>query len=75
MNHNEPEFLKHLMPKNKKELLEMLFRAFMAGCTWGYGVEHTCDMQEQEEVGARYWIGEISKTEAEKQLERILSRV
>ena len=62
------------MPKNKKELIKMLKLAFIAGCDWGYVVEHSVDVLEQEELGAMAYVGEISIEEATQKREELVDR-
>ena len=52
------------MPKNKNELYGIISNAFIAGCTWGYGVDHGHDMGEQEQLGVDQYIGKITCEEA-----------
>lgn len=63
------------MPKNKKELIEMLKLAFTAGCDWGYVVEHTVNVLEQERLGAMAYVGEISIEEATQKREELVNRI
>ena len=52
------------MPKNLKEFYATIENAFLAGCTWGYGVDHGKDMSEQEQLGVDQYIGKITPEEA-----------
>lgn len=51
---------KHKIPKTREEFELALMHAFIAGCAHGYGIEHTVNVQEQEQLGAEHWIGRIS---------------
>ena len=54
---------KHRMPKTRAEFEEALIYAFQEGCVFGYGVEHTVDMNEQEKLGAEHYVGRMSDEE------------
>lgn len=41
---------------NLKEVEQLIRNAFYSGCTWGYGVEHTENVIEQETIGADKFI-------------------
>ena len=51
------------MPKNKEEYIKHLKISFIAGCGFGYGIVHDTDISAQEELGAKWWAGEITKDE------------
>lgn len=57
------------MPTTRAEFEQIITIAFIAGCHHGYGVEHTVNVQEQENLGAERFIGEISDEEFYKQWE------
>lgn len=38
--------------------------AFVAGCNWGYGVDLTAHVSEQEQLGAQSFLGKITAEEA-----------
>lgn len=65
-NGDEPKKAKSYfrMPKNQAELHRTIENAFLAGCTWGYGVDHGKNMSEQEQLGADQYIGKITPEEA-----------
>lgn len=63
--------MRHTMPRNKEDYLRSLENAFLAGCNWGYGVEHTVNIFEQEQVGADMYLGRISKEDAYQKLQRL----
>lgn len=63
---------RHRMPKNKKQLETCLESAFLAGCSWGYGVEHTKHIAEQEQLGVDVYLGRISMDEAYEKIEKLL---
>lgn len=65
---------KHLMPKNKRQFEACLENAFLAGCSWGYVVEHTNKISEQEQLGADQYLGRISGEEASAKLEAIWAK-
>lgn len=50
--------------QQEKNINTMLMNAFRAGCNWGYGVDLSVDVAEQEILGAKQYIGEISEEEA-----------
>lgn len=54
---------KYKMPKTRAEFEQVITSAFISGCHHGYGVEHTVNVQEQEMLGAEYFLGKISKEE------------
>lgn len=60
------------MPRTKIGLLYLLKSAYKCGCNDGYGFEHTVSLQEQEELGYRRFIGEITDEEFFKKLEELL---
>lgn len=60
------------MPRNKADFMLNIYHAFLAGCNYGYGVEHTKSVREQEELGALAYIGEISNSELQERLEILL---
>lgn len=62
---------RHRMPKNKKQFETCLENAFLAGCSWGYGVEHTKHIAEQEQLGADAYLGRISIDEAGAKIEKL----
>ena len=62
------------MPKNLKELCDIIESAFLAGCTWGYGVDHGHDMGEQEQLGVAQYIGKITSEEAHAKMLEIWNR-
>lgn len=62
---------KHLMPKNKRQFEACLESAFLEGCSWGYCVEHTNKIAEQEQIGADQYLGRISREEASAKIEAI----
>lgn len=63
---------KHTMPKNKRQFETYLENAFLAGCSWGYGVEHTKHIAEQEQLGVDVYLGRISMDEAYEKIEKLL---
>lgn len=56
------------MPKTKGEYIEHLKIAFYAGCNFGYGVVHDLDITDQEELGAMWWVGEITEDELRERI-------
>lgn len=58
---------KYRMPKTKAEFEKALATAFIAGCHHGYGVEHTANVHEQEQLGAERFLGRVSDEEFYKQ--------
>lgn len=60
------------MPKNKSELIAMLGQAFKAGCEWGFWIEHTVDIAYQEDLGAKWWVGELSQEEAADKMNKFI---
>ena len=54
---------KRKMPKTRADFDRALINAFLAGCTHGYGVEHTVNIYEQEMLGAEHWIGKVPDEE------------
>lgn len=60
------------VPRTKADYIKGLKSAFIAGCEWGYGVDVSADPQLQAEVGARLWLGEITRDEASELKERII---
>lgn len=38
--------------------------AFVAGCNWGYGVDLSAHVSEQEQLGAQSFLGKITTEEA-----------
>ena len=62
---------KHTMPKNKRQFEFALENAFLAGCLWGYGIEHTIHIVEQEQIGVELYLGRISSGEAYEKLEEL----
>lgn len=44
-------------PKNRKDFEKAIRDAFLAGCVHGYSVEHTIDMEKQETLGAKLYLG------------------
>ena len=65
---------KRTMPKNKRHFETCLESAFLAGCSWGYAVEHTQNITEQEQVGADCYLGRISSEEANNKMEALWER-
>lgn len=59
------------LPEDIDDLNRMLMNAFKAGCNHGYCVEHTLDVVEQEELGAKCYVGLISEDEMYEEWERI----
>ena len=51
------------MPKTKAEYISQLKIAFIAGCNFGYGVALDLDVSTQENLGAQWWVGEITDEE------------
>ena len=51
---------KQRMPRTRSEFDSALMHAFIAGCNHGYTVEHSCNVSEQERLGAEHWVGQIS---------------
>lgn len=62
------------MPKNKKELYRIIENAFLAGCAWGYGVDHGQDMSEQEQLGVDQYLGKMTLEEAQTKMVEIWNR-
>jgi hypothetical protein len=62
------------MPKNKNELYRIVTNAFLAGCTWGYGVDHGKDMSEQEQLGVEQYLGRMAPEEANAKMLEIWNR-
>lgn len=63
------------MPKNRKEFETQIENAFIAGCQHGYWVEHTVNISEQENLGAMWYLGKITKEElSEKMKEMSMSK-
>lgn len=54
------------MPRTRAEFEQSLENAFLAGCAWGYGVDHGHDMSEQEQLGVDQYLGRISLADASK---------
>lgn len=54
---------KYPMPKTRAEFERAMTNAFISGCHHGYRVEHTVNVQEQENLGAEHLLGRISKEE------------
>ena len=63
--------MKHKMPKNKKHFELCLENAFLAGCTWGYCVEHTQHILEQEQLGVDLYLDRISEEDAYQKLYKL----
>lgn len=61
------------MPKRKEHYIDLLKRAFIAGCNFGYSVRLDHKVNEQENLGAQAWVGEISDDELYKRLEEIVN--
>lgn len=61
------------MPKNRKEFEQALMDAFEAGCSYGYGVEHTANIELQEKIGAEHYIGKISTDKKDNKLLQIIT--
>lgn len=61
------------MPKNRKEFEQALMDAFEAGCSYGYGVEHTANIELQERIGAEHYIGKISTDEKDNKLLQVIT--
>ena len=62
------------MPKTKKEFFVMMEHAFLAGCIWGYGVDHGQDMSEQEQLGVAQYLGKMTPEEAREKMLEIWNR-
>ena len=62
---------KNKMPRTRAEFDRAIENAFLAGCAWGYGVDHGCDMSEQEQLGVQWWLGRISQEEATRKRREI----
>lgn len=62
------------IPKNKKELYGIISNAFLAGCTWGYGVDHGHDICEQEQLGVDQYLGKMTLEEAQEKMLKIWNR-
>lgn len=59
------------LPKNKKEFYYYLKYAFKQGCNHGYGVQLDKDVDYQEELGFRLFVGEITEEEYHKRMDEI----
>lgn len=59
------------MPKTRAEFELYIINAFIAGCQYGYGVEHTVNVYEQEMLGAENWVGRISDEEFYERWEKL----
>ena len=45
--------------------------AFIAGCNWGYGVDLSAHVSEQEQLGAMAYLGQITEKEALRRREKL----
>lgn len=55
-----------------KYIDDMCKTAFKAGCNWGYGVDLSAHVSEQEELGAMAHVGQISTEEAIARKQKLL---
>ena len=47
-----------------KYIHQLQTTAFVAGCNWGYGVDLSAHVSEQEQLGVQSFLGEITTEEA-----------
>lgn len=66
--------MKTRMARTRAEFEECLINAFIAGCTHGYGVEHTENVYEQEMAGALLYVGRITKEEYEATMQKYIEK-
>lgn len=63
------------MPKNKAQLRDIIENAFKAGCNWGYYVDHSQNVSDQEDIGFLEYIGEISNDKAHEMMYKIFNEI
>lgn len=54
-----------------EEYEQELICAFKAGCQYGYSVEHTNSLSEQEKLAALHYVGQISDDEFYERLDEL----